>query len=221
MATTTRTGWTVDALTDLADGPAMIKELGDQVGNEIGAPAYTSTTRPTTGNYAGRLIYETDTGRVMRYPDSGSTWEVESARLWLPYTTQWTDGPAGANLSIGTGSLEGFYVQVGETVHYQVRMSRAAPPDSNTGTGTNAWTFSLPVTPDSYTQPLGYGQFNRGSSFLNFQVAGIGGSSIVLVIPSGGTAGSFGTRLSAAVPGSYVAGENLYFGGTYRAATAV
>ena len=73
MASISRTGWTVDDLPDLADGPAMIKELGDQVGNQIGAPDCTSTTRPTTGNYAGRLMFETDTGRVIRW--SGSIWQ--------------------------------------------------------------------------------------------------------------------------------------------------
>jgi hypothetical protein len=221
MATTTRTGWTVDALTDLADGPAMIKELGDQVGNEIGAPAYTSTTRPTTGNYAGRLIFETDTGRVMRYPDSGSTWQVVSARLWRTYTPEWNDGPSGSPLSVGSGSIEGLYFQVGETVTYQVRLTRA----SDTNLGTTSWAFSVPVTPDDSNQPMGVGAVQRSGAALPFQVIGIGGTTIVLVAGAGGTSGSFGTRLGSGTGikpgGAWASGDELFFGGTYRAATAV
>src|SRR5690349_20993899 len=43
---------------------------------ESGANATTSTTRPGTGNYAGRLLYETDTKKLIRY--TGSAWEYVS-----------------------------------------------------------------------------------------------------------------------------------------------
>lgn len=212
---TARAGWTYDTLTELADGPAMIKELADQVDAEIGLVAYTSATRPTTGNFDGRIIYETDTTRVMRY--NGSAWQAVAQRDSQTYTPSWTNGGGGAGLSIGSGTLSGRYWHVGDLVTYRVRVVRAA--DSNTGT--TDWIFSLPVSPDYSGQGFGSGAVNRSGSFVPFQVVGIGGTSVALVIPSGGTAGAFGTRVSSSVPGSWASGDEIVFGGTYKAAASV
>jgi hypothetical protein len=147
---------------------------------------------------------------------------VVSARLWQTYTPEWNDGPTGSPLSVGSGSISGLWVQVGETVTYQVRMTRAA--DSNIGT--TGWAFSLPVIPDDFNQPMGTGAVQRSGAGLPFQVVGVGGTTVVLVAGAGGTSGSFGTRLGSGASyvkpgGAWASGDELFFGGTYRASTAV
>lgn len=84
---TARAGWTTDSLTDLADGPAALKELADQIDASIGAVACTSTTRPSAGLYNGFLAYETDTKRLIRYSGSG----------WVYVTLQVCQGGIGSH----------------------------------------------------------------------------------------------------------------------------
>lgn len=101
MASTTRTGWAFPDMSARADLTA-IQAWGDKVGGDIGAPAYTSTTRPATGNYVGRTIQETDTGMIRVW--TGSRWR------WIggtPQRARYALGPqalntaAISNLTIG------------------------------------------------------------------------------------------------------------------------
>lgn len=202
------------ALPDTPDVVRDIKALGDRVDALEGAPACTSTTRPTVDLFEGQLVFETDTGKVMRY--SGTTWEPIAARAWQSYTVAWQNGAGGGGLSVGSGTLEGRYVQIGDLVFYRVLLVRA----SDTNLGTTYYAFTLPVSPASYQSALGSGIVGRAGSGMPVMVQGVGGTSVVLVAPSG-SATTFGTRISNAAPGSWAAGDSIAFEGMYRAATAV
>lgn len=79
-------GWTAPpqgALSELLDSPgALWTFIGTAWVQRSATVICTSTTRPTTGLYAGLEIYETDTGR--RYIYDGAAWQSsgQSSRSW-------------------------------------------------------------------------------------------------------------------------------------------
>lgn len=64
-------------LSDLADGPDMIKDLADKLSDNttgVLGQAWPCTVATRPGHKAGRLIHETDTGRILL--SSGASWRV-------------------------------------------------------------------------------------------------------------------------------------------------
>lgn len=57
---------------------------------------------------------------------------------WIQYTPAWTS--TGTAPAIGNGSLAGFYLLVGKTMHLAIRMLAG----TSTTYGTGSWSFSLP-----------------------------------------------------------------------------
>lgn len=96
----------------------------------------TSATRPAAP-VTGRVIYETDTGREMRY--DGSVWQqVGQLGAWTTYTPTWT---ASSNPAIGNGTISGRYQLIqGKTLLVYVTITTG----STTTFGSGAWAFGLP-----------------------------------------------------------------------------
>ena len=90
---TTRAALPYPTLTSTPDVPRDVKALADSTDAELGAPGCTSTTRPTTGNYLGRLMFETDTGRLIVW--DGSTWRFVGSSA--------TTNDTGTLITAGTG----------------------------------------------------------------------------------------------------------------------
>lgn len=86
MANTTRMGLPKPVLTDAPNGPSQIGALADMLDGLVGAPSYTVATLPTSGNYAGRLAWTTDTNTLYRH--SGSAWlpVTQSSPKWVRAT---------------------------------------------------------------------------------------------------------------------------------------
>lgn len=126
MPNTARAGLPYPALTATPDVPRDLKALADATDNSLGAPSCTSTTRPTAGNYVGRLAFETDTKRLIRW--DGTAWAVISE-----YDTGWQDfapkGYSGGGSTVVSTTL-GYarYRMVGKTVtaYAQVTFNAAA-----------------------------------------------------------------------------------------------
>jgi len=74
MAVTTRMGMYLPAGTDIVDVEAHLNNQTDLLEKSVRPEVCTSSTRPVTGLFTGKLIFETDTKNVMKY--SGSVWEV-------------------------------------------------------------------------------------------------------------------------------------------------
>lgn len=60
------------------------------------------------------------------------------------YTPTW--GNTGTSNTLGSGSLSGYYIQTGKLVFYRVFLSWG----SGTASGNGQWSFTLPVTGDSF-----------------------------------------------------------------------
>lgn len=73
MTATARLGLTRDLTTDNYD-VNRVNANSDKIDAAIGAVECTSSTRPSSGNFGGRLAYETDTNGLIVYMTSISNW---------------------------------------------------------------------------------------------------------------------------------------------------
>lgn len=99
----------------------------------------TSTTRPATGLFLGKRIYETDTQASGHW--DGSAWVMTDSR-YVPYTPTWTASAGTPALGTG-GYLLGRYARNGKrcTVYIELYLGT---PGANGGTAGSAWYFALP-----------------------------------------------------------------------------
>lgn len=74
MPTTTRLGMNKPQSADVIDVTTAISNQMGTLDRAVIVEACTSSTRPSTGLFTGKLILETDTKNLMRY--TGSTWEI-------------------------------------------------------------------------------------------------------------------------------------------------
>lgn len=89
MATnTTKLSLRKPATTDNVSVETDLNQNYDKIDAAIGTFVCTSSTRPTTLNYAGRLIFETDTSRLL-VRTSGGQWKTLNGRtnIGAPITT--------------------------------------------------------------------------------------------------------------------------------------
>lgn len=122
---------------------------------------------------------------------------------WSSYAVAWSQSD-GANLSIGNGTLEGRWMQVGRLVHASVSMVRG----STTNIGSAAWVWSMPVNARAWTMVAGVGWLARGGSEYPLTVRPPAPGRVALLNPSG--------RLSNTNPGGWAAGDSLFFTMTYE-----
>jgi len=79
---------------NLADGAVLTSSFYNTYIREQVVTTCTSVARPT--GVEGRLIYETDTDKLMLY--TGSAWTVLGGTAWASFTPSW------ANVTAGTGA---------------------------------------------------------------------------------------------------------------------
>lgn len=139
MANTNRTGWLFPDMSARAD-LTQVKAWGDKVGDEIGAPSCTSTTRPATGNYEGRLAWETDTKSLIRY--SAGAWIYVAVDYTVGTELSWFGGTPPANQPIRTRTfnhvatvLGGSTVEVPMAFPNGVLTATAIPGDGSANFG--------------------------------------------------------------------------------------
>lgn len=101
---------------NLADNSVLTSSFYNTYIREQVVVTCTSSTRPT--GVEGRLIYETDTNRLMRYDGTG--WGNVNITDWEAFTPSWT------NLTVGTGNNTGRYRYVGDELHVKVQMDFGA-----------------------------------------------------------------------------------------------
>jgi hypothetical protein len=203
---TARAGWTTDALTDLADGPAALAELANQVDLSIGAVSCTSGARPSTGLYEGFLAYETDTDQLIRR--TSGAWVVVAGAAWVAFTASFTNCP---------GTTTARYKKVGRTVDYRIEHVMSGAPTGGVG-------FSLPVAP--LTPPAGtapsygiiHGKDVSAGQYVTGQAIHNSGSTIRVMLAATSTSPNL-ADMTATVPLTWASGDFLSIWGTYEAAS--
>lgn len=128
----------------------------------------------------------------------GTAWRTVYGNAgWQPYTPTWS------NLTVGNGTVTAWYVRIGNTVHYRVRLVW--------GSGTTASGLFYPSLPVAPLDPLGSPSIVTffDTSAAAWQIGAYALNNYIL-------AGSVG-RASATVPWTWAAGDSVTITGTYEA----
>ncbi|MEU3598798.1 hypothetical protein ABZ714_08720 [Streptomyces sp. NPDC006798] len=102
-----------------------------------------------------------------QYRDSGERLERWDGAAWAPYPRipAWQDwrptwtATAGTAPNFGNANVEGRYVQIASTVHFNFRITFGTTTTFGSGTNSN-WRFSLPVRAARTVHCVGYGDVN-------------------------------------------------------------
>lgn len=138
---------------------------------------------------------------------------------WQSYTATWTS--SGSAPSIGNGTLQAAYSQIGKAVFFRIKFIAG----NTTSFGTGTWRFALPVTPNAFynnSTPVniglpvnGYAEDSGVAGYTVLSATVIGSNTIQLTLISGS-----GTSASAGQTTPFTWGTNDYFTltGMYEAA---
>jgi len=96
--------------TTWSDGDVATATLLNQIEDQI-IVTCTSSTRPTGAE--GRMIYETDTDKLMLY--NGTAWKVAGGGGWVSFTPSYT------NLTVGNATNNGMYRYVPGGIRFKVQ----------------------------------------------------------------------------------------------------
>lgn len=170
----------------------------------------TSATRPT--GVEGRLIFETDTERLLIY--DGSSWRIhfEPAQTWSPTLTATSSNP-----TLGSGSaVQGYYIRSGYMVTAWCRIVFGS---SGVAGGSGSYIVDLPVagatitgsTSNGLGQAIGSGfATDSGATSANeaFTVQFRSASAVQFITGTGGA-------VTEASPFTWAANDVLTFQVTY------
>jgi hypothetical protein len=155
-------------------------------------------------------LYDLGTNIISAY--DGSTWvPIVSTTAWISYT------PTLTNITLGNGTVDFTYVQLGKTVHVHGRLTFG----STTSISGSA-NFSLPVS--GRTMPVTGAAFAYGSSILRAAATDYEGIAVAgttgIVCSAFNSAGTYAARTntSATVPATWTTGDLISFSITYEAA---
>lgn len=139
---------------------------------------------------------------------------VETALLTsTSYTPTW--GNTGTANTLGNGTITGAYVKMGKLVHFRVQLTWG----STTAAGSAGWTFTLPVTADSYVLAGGANGNAFDSGVGNYPVSVVNTSTttfqVAYLLDGSATALS---AVTATAPMTWATGDILSITGWYWAA---
>ena len=159
-----------------------------------------------TGALVGTTDTQTLTNKTLTAPAAtGSLASFGGA--WTPFT------PTLTNMTIGNGTLSGYYAQIGKTVHYSVRVVCGT-----TTSISGAVSMALPTAARASTTYPGSAVFYDSSAGATVGgVADLSGSSVAPITPPT-TAGGYWVQMTSTVPFLFAAGDIVSLAGTYEAA---
>ena len=169
----------------------------------------TSSTRPGSNLYQGRMIYETDTKAILMWDNTGTPgWRYIKPGNYKNYTHNWS-GPT--TLSIGAASLVARYRQIDDHVDFSFVMVRAA----DTNVGAAQYTWDLPVAMGSFQDTVGNGYYATAAGVITpCYIFAINSTTMVLCRVSDGVRVSNSTI-------AWATNDKIAFRGSYRAAVSV
>lgn len=126
---------------------------------------------------------------------------------WKSYT------PTSANITLGSGTLTGFYCQIGKTVHFRIKYTLAA----NSAVGTTPY-FALPVTAIDANQIFANTLMLDASVGYYYGRIDISSSNAVPTVMTSNGAYVTPVGLTATVPFTWTTNDYIVITGTYEAA---
>ena len=149
------------------------------------------------------------------YLAGDSTWKSITGidtTAWDSYTPTMTG--SGSNPSLGNGTLEGFYKQIGKTVHFRMRWVAG----STTTFGSGEYRFALPVTAVSYPTMFPINGSVRiedagAQSYNNYLPAFRSTTTLAIYV-----VGTSNSTVGATTPFTFGNTDFIYVSGSYEAA---
>lgn len=151
----------------------------------------------------GMHLYDLSTNIISAY--DGSTWvPIVNTSAWTAYTPTFT------NITLGNGSTDFSYIQIGKTVHVRGRLTFGS-----TTSISGAATFSLPAS----GKLVGYGSAILRAAAADYEGVAVAGTTGI-VCSVFNSAGTYSARAntSATVPATWTTGDLISFSVTYEAA---
>ena len=203
----------VSALSTVAAlaGDELLLLVDDPSGTPASKKVALSEIVPAGGTTGQVLAKTSNTAYDLEWAAAGGS--IPGA--WSSYTPGWITDGAGADPTLGNGTLTGAYVQIGKTVHFRIKFVRG----STSTNGSGAWAFSLPVAPhadysantsilvNGYAEDSGVAGHNIGGGRMT--------STASYFILHNGTTGN---GYSGTVPFTWSTSDYLNVSGTYEAA---
>jgi hypothetical protein len=132
--------------------------------------------------------------------------------VWTAYTPTWTASTT--NPVLNNGTIVGRYKQIGEVVHFTLKLTVG----STTTFGTGDWRFTLPVVAQSTVYQFPAAVLDNGTAW--YQAMGVGdyagSTSFFSVIVN--TTNAPSTAIAATNPMTWASTDTLTVSGTYEAA---
>jgi hypothetical protein len=205
----------VPAATPALAAAVMSTQRPPGLGQFALAPASTAT--PGAINVGDGLQGDGSSGnklRILLAPASGLTvgptgLAMTGGGAWTTYAPVWTASTT--NPAIGNGSHEGYYTQVGKTVHFSIETTFG----STTTRGVGAYQWTLPVPPATNRRQIASANILRYGVVEYPGVVVISGGKVDHIDIATSTAGQY---LGHSVPTTLPAGSLISFSGTYEAA---
>jgi hypothetical protein len=188
----------------ISDGSVYTSAFHDSYVRQQVIAQVTSATRPT--GVEGRVIYETDTNRMMIY--NGSAWMFlrTESETYTPTLGSMVVGTGGSASNTAVYSFSGGVLTIAGTVQFGTS-GATYPGASNTITLPATFTPAASETPN---YPLvGIANMTAGGVSATGVVALVSSTQLrVYVTGAGGTYAS-ATNLSTTVPGTWAAGDYI------------
>jgi hypothetical protein len=131
---------------------------------------------------------------------------------WSTYVPVW--GATGTAPALGNGSLNGRYMKVGRTVHFEATMIMG----STSTYGTGSWTMTLPVATATKSTTgnavLRFYDSSAGANYVGVGQIGSADTAARFFAQSGSTA-----NIATGVPFVWAASDEFRLSGTYEAAS--
>lgn len=168
----------------------------------------TSSTRPGSNLYQGRMIYETDTKSILMWDNTGTPGWRYIKSDYKTYTHNWSGS---SPLSIGSGTLVHRYQHVGDHVNFSWSLIRAA----DTNVGVAQYTWDLPVAAATFSDFIGQGAYITAAGVVTPCYIFLTNSTTMVLARF-----SDGVRVANNTI-AWAANDKIIFRGAYRAAVSV
>lgn len=175
----------------------------------------------------GQLVYLTDTDRFLYGQNGGGQGELQKTPgAWTAWTPTWSTSTGSHLPSWGDATINCRYTRLGRTVLFNMAITFGSATNFGSGaTGSDNWTFTLPVTSAQSGVPIGKaslepGQTSRGTSGMA-QVNNNSPDQLMIYIDSMRVDGTTtaGGIADSVTPWAWGSGYKLYVVGQYEASS--
>jgi hypothetical protein len=191
-------------LTDTPNANTLAQNIASAIDHLL-IPKYASTTARDAANTSpseNDMAAITAAGYTMY---DGSAWrKFAPHKTAVTFTPVWTTSTGSHSPSIGNGVYNCQYIQMGLVTYYHFQVTFGSTTNFNSGTSSDNWNWTMPVTPNSGYHQQGIASLLDASTPANNRF------SPVIVDSSGMHINDFGSgTIDAVTPFTWAVGDSI------------